>query len=125
MSRMGEDYLSDIHHYCSAALAGGVAGVTSDADIPHATQPFLLLFAGKIWGARGRAAIMKRVSGVLMRPIYFSFLRGRTSSCPLASTPLLSLPRVEIPFSQLKTNGCDAREQQELGTPKQVQIPAS
>ena len=33
---------------------------------------------------------------------------------------LLSLPRVEIPFSQLKTNGCDAREQQELGTPKQV-----
>ena len=44
---MGEDYLSDIHHYCSAA-----SGVTSDADIPHATQPFLLLFAGKIWGAR-------------------------------------------------------------------------
>ena len=45
---------------------------------------------------------MKRVSGVLMRPIYFSFPRGRTSFCPL--------PRAESPFSQLKTNGQKARE---------------
>ena len=58
MSRMGEDYLSDIHHY--GAAAGGGVGVTSDADIPHPTQPFLLLFAGKIWG---RGVELRREGG--------------------------------------------------------------
>ena len=64
---------------------------------------------------------MKRVSGVLMRPIYFSF--PREGEGELASFWPFSPLSPESPFSQLKTNGQTVRESnRNWGTPKQVRI---